>query len=517
MILRGILDSSLNGQLCFRGFAPIKELARISKADYTYQRNPIEGREDIQDFLEKENYLFFPEIILSYKFKHDFNQKNGAKPPLTAIQDSTRSFKSNVDGTEFKIRKLDYKSQIDSRGKTDIKIIELHINDADLEAAIEEKEQPFHRIDGNHRLRAAETSESSKVGQMVAPFCVLLGQEFYENDKPQTNKETQVFDKSIKVFFHNINTKTIPLTSEQNLKVIIDDKDNFSNEELKTILGPAAVNTRALIAKENPENLTGIAHIIKDQYRSYYIDVFNNLLDAGIKQTGLVKKVLDSLHAINVMYNDNDNLKANSSFGLLTAFLIYHVQGNKAKFNFFKDWVLNNHIFEVEEIKTESLIKIFDKISEGNIEVFVAMPYYEHNGDIVRSYNEAYERVITRVKENHKHVTISLIPIMEYQGKTRDIIDNMIKEINRCSIFVADITQGNPNVGYELGIARALKKPSILVRREGDDVSVPFDYEHDTRNTYNHNAIHTLEDIVYSNIVAILKADYGLLNERTND
>jgi hypothetical protein len=52
MILRGIIDSSLNGQLCFRGFAPIKELERISKADYSYQRNPIEGREDIIDFLE---------------------------------------------------------------------------------------------------------------------------------------------------------------------------------------------------------------------------------------------------------------------------------------------------------------------------------------------------------------------------------------------------------------------------------------------------------------------------------
>ncbi len=517
MILRGILDSSLNGQLCFRGFAPIQELARISRADYTYQRNPIEGREDIVDFLEKENYLFFPEIILSYKFKHDFSKSQSSKPPLTAIQNGTRSFKSNVDRTEFKIRKVDYKSQRDSRGTAEVRVIELILNDGDLEDAIENKKEPFHRIDGNHRLRAAEESDSSKVSQMVAPFCILLGEEFYENEKPQENKETKVFDKSIKVFFHNINTKTIPLTSEQNLKVIIDDSSNFPNDELKEILGPAALRTRELIAKQSPENFSGISHIIKDQYRSYYMDVFRNLIERGFKQAGLVKKVLESLQAINVMYNENDSLKANSSFGLLTAFLIYHVQGNKGKFNFFKNWVLNNHIFEVEEIKTESLIKIFDKISERNIEVFVAMPYYEHDPDIVRSYNEAYERVINRIKEENQHITISLIPIMEYQGKTRDIIDNMIKEINRCSIFIADITQGNPNVGYELGIARALKKPSILVRRQNDEVAVPFDYEHDTRNTYNSNAIHTLENIAHENIVAILKEDYGLLNERQND
>lgn len=38
------------------------------------------------------------------------------------------------------------------------------------------------------------------------------------------------------MFFYNINTKTIPLTSEQNLKVLIDDNENFPDEELESIL-----------------------------------------------------------------------------------------------------------------------------------------------------------------------------------------------------------------------------------------------------------------------------------------
>lgn len=46
MIIRGILDSSLNGQLCIRGFAPIKELARISNANYKYQRKPLAEQEE---------------------------------------------------------------------------------------------------------------------------------------------------------------------------------------------------------------------------------------------------------------------------------------------------------------------------------------------------------------------------------------------------------------------------------------------------------------------------------------
>ena len=83
MILRGVLDNCLNGQLCVRGFAPIKELARISEADYNYQRDPID-RNDILDFLERQSYLFFPEIILSYKIPHVLD---GSKEPLQLIQD----------------------------------------------------------------------------------------------------------------------------------------------------------------------------------------------------------------------------------------------------------------------------------------------------------------------------------------------------------------------------------------------------------------------------------------------
>ena len=94
MVIRGILDNSLSGQLCIRGFAPIKELAKISQADFSYQRNPIEGREDIITFLETETYLFFPEIILSYKIRHDSVKKSNERP-LRVIQ-SGNKYKSNI-------------------------------------------------------------------------------------------------------------------------------------------------------------------------------------------------------------------------------------------------------------------------------------------------------------------------------------------------------------------------------------------------------------------------------------
>lgn len=513
MIIRGILDSSLNGQLCMRGFAPIKELARISKANYDYQRQPLlEQEETIREFLDTEKYLFFPEVILSYKIKHSFDDPRNSETPIQKIQNTTR-YVSSVDKTVLRKKKVDYKLVFDTGNKNSVTVVELEFDDTILAEYIANGTHPLHRIDGNHRLRAAEISETAKVNQMVAPFCILLGEEFYSNNVPVANAATEVFDKSVKIFFHNINTKTVPLTSEQNLRVIIDDEVNFSDDELEDILGTEGIKTRELIKKVPVDFFTGIGHIINDHYRTYYIDVFRRLLNKGINENEVVEKVFASLKAVDLLYNENDRLKANSSFGLLTTFLYYHVEDNKAKYKFFVDWVLTNSIFEIQEIKAESIIKIFDKIAEKNITVFVAMPYYDGSPEIMESFNQAYSRVIEKIKNAYKHVNISLFPIMQHRGKTRDIVENMINEIKSCSIFIADVTGGNPNVGYELGIARGVKKPIVIVRKKADEKNVPFDYDHDVRNEYNQDAVHTLEEIIYENIVAILAKDYGYIIE----
>ena len=518
MIIRGLLDRSLSSQICIRGFAPIKELARISKANYKYQRKLLDEQEAvISNFLETEQYLFFPEVILSYKVKHDYSLKNLEMTPLQLIE-SGKSFISNIDKTKIRIKKNNYNNIFDVSERNEIRIVELELDDSELTSAIENNNHPFDRIDGNHRLSASENLHTDRVTKMNVPFCIILAEETYRvqfNAEKNINEKVRQEnpEKFEKVVFHNINTKTIPLTSEENLKVIIDDNQNFSDEELKDIIGIEALKTRELIEKVNPEIFTGIEHILSKKYRTYYIEVFRKLIEKGESDETLVNKVFESLKSIDQLYNENDKLKANSSFGLLTAFLYFHIENNKAKYLFFIDWVLNNHIFEIQEIKAESIIKIFNKISEKNIQIFVAMPYYEGDPDIMETYNQAYKRVIERIKADYKHVNINLYPIMQYNGKTRDIIENMISEIKHCNIFIADITGGNANVGYELGIARGLKKPTIIVRQQGDQTKVPFDYEHDVRNPFNEKAIHTLENEVYENVVAILASEYGYVIE----
>ena len=496
MIIRGILDNSLSGQLCIRGFAPIKELAKISQADFSYQRNPIEGREDIITFLETETYLFFPEIILSYKIRHDSVKKSNERP-LKVIQ-SGNKYKSNKDNVEIRIKKI-FNSQTDKG----VKIIELIIADEYINS------KPFHRIDGNHRLLAAETSTADKVERMVAPFCIILGEEFFDGDRLIETQDTKTFDKATKIFFHNINTKTIPLTSEENLKVIIDDKNNFPDTELEVILGKAGIKTRELMDKIGADYLTGIRHIISNQFRTYCIKIFNVLLENSNETDHIVNDVLDALKCIDVLYLENEQLKDNSSFGLLTAFLYYKVTDNTSKFEFFKNWVIENHIFDIKEIKAESIIKIFDKIVEQEIKVFVAMPYFQGNLDIVEEYNTIYRNVINEISRDYG-VKISLYPIMKNKGETQDQIQDIINKIQDCHIFIADISDNNANVLYETGWARALKKPTLLFREKSSE-KPKSDYANDTYHNYEKSCLNiSLSEIARKNILEILNKNYGI-------
>jgi response regulator RpfG family c-di-GMP phosphodiesterase len=54
----------------------------------------------------------------------------------------------------------------------------------------------------------------------------------------------------------------------------------------------------------------------------------------------------------------------------------------------------------------------------------------------------------------------------------RDILDNL----NKADIVIADMTDRNPNVFYELGVRHALRNATILITQDIDDI--PFDLRH---------------------------------------
>lgn len=501
MKLTGILDNSLNGQLCLRGFANIKDLARISEADYSYQRGLLD-RNDISDFLETQTYLFFPEVILSYKIKYAMKEKVGELEPIVLLQKG-KNYKCNVsfDKTSFIVKE----STINKDEFSKVKIVELILDD-DLG-------KQLHRIDGNHRLNAAEKSDSDKVARMVVPFCLLLGTEYYDKDEKHVeNSSEKDFDKATKVFFHNINTKTIPLTSEENLKVMIDDKENFKDDELIDIFGGEhPVLTRNFIDSINPDIFINLNHILGKNYRTFYNNLFERLLNNDCEKDQCVYEVSNSLQAINTLYDENRILQSNKSIGLLTAFLWYHIQ-SRNRFNGFKNWILSNHIFEVsEDVSADNLISLYDKISSQEIKVFVAMPYFDNNPQIVKDYNAIYGNKIKEIA-NKYHVNISMFPIMCEKGATQDQIQDIINKIKKAKIVFADITDNNPNVLYEMGWARALEDKQVIIVRRKDSPEPKSDYKNDTYHEYDDSCRSTsLAEIIEDNILEVLEKNYGLI------
>ena len=55
----------------------------------------------------------------------------------------------------------------------------------------------------------------------------------------------------------------------------------------------------------------------------------------------------------------------------------------------------------------------------------------------------------------------------------QNILKDIVEQINQSNLIVADLTTGNPNVFYELGLAHALGKSVILITQSIEDV--PFD------------------------------------------
>lgn len=95
--------------------------------------------------------------------------------------------------------------------------------------------------------------------------------------------------------------------------------------------------------------------------------------------------------------------------------------------------------------------------------VFVLTPFhedYDHTYDVIND-------TCKKIKLNAMRGDEDNIP--------KDVLQNIIKCIVKSRIVVANLNGRNPNVFYELGIAQALNKPTILLSYR--DEPIPFDFK----------------------------------------
>ncbi len=134
------------------------DLAKISKADETYQRDLIkEHQGEMLQFLEKKETLFFLEVVLSYS-------SNELPKVLEKFKYSDNILKINT-------KTNNYQGREDARNVNFMQIATIGIK-PQLE------ENKMNRIDGNHRLSVAdENTNNQHIQGIITPFCLLLLQQ----------------------------------------------------------------------------------------------------------------------------------------------------------------------------------------------------------------------------------------------------------------------------------------------------------------------------------------------------
>ena len=454
MIIRGILEYSLGGQLCVRGFAPLGELARLSQPDESYQRTYIQEREqELQNYLKNEEYLFFSEIILSLDVKHTIKNEGDVPPFHQLFSGTKKAFISNVDGTQLKLKPVPFKSTTDIRNKTEVQLVELSINDTLISQGI----RPFNRIDGNHRLSAVEHLNSSSVSDRNAPFCIVLSPVIQAEDGSVIQQENK---KAERVIFNNINAKAVPLTMEQNLKAIISQEtsDSFDDEELKEKFDWATYAVRKLGIASIP-NLADVYPNLGQDFINCPLTFSKKMIDIALAEDVItasdeeIDKIKQALRQVNQILG-NERLD-NVSIDIVVACVF--IQLSQMKLSIFINWMKKNHIFDLDQIHSSSLIKIYKKIREvKSKQVFISMQFSEDT----RPHYDAIQAAVQAVNQEFgQEIQIREIRIDQFnQGYSHNINDEILELIEDSGLLIADISHQNGNVYHEIGYLMGLNQ-----------------------------------------------------------
>ncbi|MEH6419846.1 hypothetical protein [Pseudomonas sp. CGJS7] len=479
MILSGILHSSLGGFTVIRGVASLGELARCSRFDPAYQRNLIDTHKaEIERFLAERQFLFFPEVVLSASLDFDYSKARGKSVHPVGDLFTGKGFASNVDGLKVRVARSRLPKSLAVVGGTAAPTLAyLEIPEAQLIAA--DGLRPF-RIDGNHRLSAAhDLKPGDSTYGLETPFCIVL------HEDPT---EKQRFEK---VVFHNINAKQIPLTSEENLRLILQDGDEalFTDEDLltKPSFGPAYWLARKLLPIFDAAFLSGLAKHFANRHT----------LALGLAQFLLAKHVLNgvdaaalqpeverlraALKAVNALYEllSGERLRDSACHGVLTAFVYFALRNSGKQLPAFAHWVEGNrvdrlapdgttaglgyhyHLGHTQAVDAASLVDVFESVlSARSREVFVSMQFGTPAGQepAYKAIKEAIDAV------NAKHglqadLALTAIRIDHVnKGHSYTISDEILKVVDGCGLLIADLSDGNKNVYHEIGFLMGLNQ-----------------------------------------------------------
>lgn len=481
-----------------RGYAPASKLYEASKAEYDYyQRIPYkEHLDSLETFLlsMKDSAKYIPEITLV------------SRNPLNLK-------KFNLD-----VKAL----SPTNRGKID------NLNYYILQTSANE----LFRIDGNHRLEAAYYIYKKYNKDLCFPFSIILwnpedyigdGSKIWKDMIDEERKENEAF------LFYFLNSKAKKLEIEENLKGIIKaDKNRWRDSDLDIADKSLAIMRNFYVQTKHPsrfflnENLCGENGLLQIS------QILSKIMETDKINQQEFDKVLKLTNSILEM-DISENLK---NFNFYCQLIFYIAYQNKTKEKCIEkiknldNWV-KKYNFSNETFKDPILL--YKNAKQTNnldpINIFIAMPYY--NDDAIDDFNDQF-RILKNELENKYPELIgrfNIYEIMRHRGYAIDIQQQIIDQIKSANIFIADISEcicqkgskkvdshANPNVMYELGIAKSQPYTEIiLLKNKKDKIEVPSDIITKYHNKFEFGNKVAMRKKIFEAIENILKDKFEII------
>lgn len=142
--------------------------------------------------------------------------------------------------------------------------------------------------------------------------------------------------------------------------------------------------------------------------------------------------------------------------------MYYCYKGGKqknAKLTSYNSWFIKNRLFNVKEFDPASMIEVFDSIYEiRKKKIFVAMPFTTELDFVFQSICEVVSKI------NRECGTEIPIPVRidkQIVGFSYDIVNEILENIQNAGLLIADLTNQNANVYYEVGFAQGLLRAKL--------------------------------------------------------
>ena len=264
--------------------------------------------------------------------------------------------------------------------------------------------------------------------------------------------------------FHNINAKVKPLTSIEQINGLFN---LFSVDELLQFGKEFSITQEYLktYSKTPLFHLSELFSTLSDAVLRCVKFLIINSIETSAKELADIFCELDHTD-----FTDYEQIQHCKDVNALVPYVYYCKTGGghkNAKLSAFNDWFINNKLYNIEQFDPTSIIKVFDSIYEiRQKQIFVVMPFKPE-------LDFDYQAIVSTVEKLNNNYDIELLPPIridkQITGFSYDIVDEILDQIQNAGLLIADLTDQNANVYYEVGYAQGL-----LRSKAGEGVKVLY-------------------------------------------